>query len=174
VSSEDAGRRRTDTSSVAVTVRLLVPRETEDLRRDVLRAGLEDAVVHYPCDDDPATWHLGAVDGSGRVVATSTFFPETCPVCPDVLGAVRLRGMAVASHLQGQGVGARVLERAVERLTAAGAPLVWANARDGALGFYVGRGFEVTDRRFVDVDTGLDHTVVVREVGNASAGKVRP
>jgi GNAT superfamily N-acetyltransferase len=149
---------------MAVTVRALELDETTGLRRDVLRGGAADAVVRYPTDDDPSTWHLGAVDEDGTVVATSTFFAERCPVRPDVGGAFRLRSMAVAPGHQGQGLGARVLECAIERLGEQGAALVWANARDSALGFYVRCGFEVTDRSFVEAETGLAHTVVVRSL----------
>ncbi len=163
------GRRARDgpayTRRMVVTVRLLEAAETHELRRLVLRGGLEDAVVAYPADDEPATWHLGAVDEEGAVVATSTFFPEPCPLRPEVDDAFRLRSMAVAATMQGRGVGALVLGRAVERLREAGVALVWANARDSALGFYARLGFEVSDRSFVDPDSGLDHTVVVRLLG---------
>jgi len=147
---------------MAVTVRLLEAAETHELRRVVLRGGSEDAAVVYPTDEEPATWHLGVVDEEGTVVATSTFFPEPCPLRPEVDAAFRLRSMAVAPALQGRGFGALVLGSAVDRLREAGTALVWANARDSALGFYVRLGFEVSDRRFVDADSGLDHTVVVR------------
>jgi GNAT superfamily N-acetyltransferase len=149
---------------MGVTVRMLVVEETYDLRRDVLRGGASGAVVHYPTDDHPSTWHFGATDEDGNVVATSTYFAEPCPLHPDVGGAIRLRSMAVAPGHQGQGLGAVVLERALERLGERGASLVWANARDGALGFYARCGFEVTGRSFVEAETGLDHTVVVRSL----------
>ena len=149
---------------MAVRVRPLVLEETIDLRRHVLRGGAADAVVRYATDDDPSTWHLGAVDEEGAVVATSTFFAEPCPLFPEKGGAVRLRSMAVAPGRQGQGVGVLVLEAALERLRDQGATVVWANARDSALGFYARCGFEVTERSFVEAETGLAHTVVARSL----------
>ena len=157
-------------------MRALRVEETYDLRRAVLRASAPEAVVHYDTDDEPSTWHLGAVDGEGRVVATSTYFPQPCPpdvrppdACPADVGgwadAYRLRSMAVDPGRQGSGVGRAVLLEALARLSAAGVPLLWANARDSALGFYTCCGFEAVGTSFVDADSGLPHTVVLRRVG---------
>jgi GNAT superfamily N-acetyltransferase len=155
-------------------VRPLEVGDTYVLRRDVLRGGAPQAVVHYDTDDDPATWHLGAVDDDGHVVATSTFFPQPCPV-PELdvpgHGAYRLRSMAVEPRWQGTGVGRAVLRAALIRLDTDGVDVVWANARDSALGFYERCGFEVVGSSFIDADSGLPHTVVVRRLG---AGRVRP
>jgi len=148
-----------------VTVRLLQVREVYGLRRSVLRAADPAATVHYPTDDDPATWHMGAVDDVGTVVATSTFFAEPCPLDPASAGALRLRSMAVLPARQGEGIGRAVLEHALARARAQGATFVWANARDSALGFYRRCGFEISELHFVEPETGLAHTVVTRALG---------
>jgi GNAT superfamily N-acetyltransferase len=148
---------------VGVTIRALELEETYGLRRDVLRGGAPEAKVHYATDDHATTWHIGAVDEHGTVLATATFFPEPFPDAP-APGALRLRSMAVAPSAQGLGVGTAVIEAGLVRAASVGATLVWANARDSALGFYRACGFTVTDRRFVDPDSGLPHTVVVRSL----------
>jgi GNAT superfamily N-acetyltransferase len=159
---------------VAFSVRTLQVEEVYELRRDVLRGGAADAAVHYDTDDEPTTWHLGAVDDGGRVVATSTFFPQPCPR-PEIgasdQGAFRLRSMAVDPGWQGTGVGRAVLHAALDRLEADGVTVLWANARDSALGFYRRCGFDVVGPSFIDGDSGLPHTVVVRRLGT---GRVRP
>ena len=150
---------------MAIAVRLLQIEETYALRRAVLRAGAPEAIVHYDTDDRPGTWHLGAVDDEGRVVATSTYFPQPCPVPGYDPGAYRLRSMAVAPGSQGAGVGRAVLRAGIERLEDDWVSLLWANARNSALGFYERCGFEAVWPSFVDADSGLPHTVVLRRLG---------
>jgi GNAT superfamily N-acetyltransferase len=174
--SDDApGAGAVPSGADGVTIRLLVAEETHRLRRAALRGGDPTAVVHQDTDDGPATWHLGAVTPSGRVVGTSTFFPEPFPLDPARRGAVRLRSMAVDDGWRGRGLGSAILAAAEARLVAQGAELLWANARDSALGFYDRAGFTETGRAFVDPLTGLGHTVVVRALGppNGSEGARR-
>jgi GNAT superfamily N-acetyltransferase len=76
-----------------------------------------------------------------------------------------LRWMAVAPGRQGQGIGAAVILRAVEVLRERGVALLWANARDTALQFYLNNGFsEVAGSGFVHESSGMPHTVVVRRI----------
>ena len=65
--------------------------------------------------------------------------------------------MAVDPSRQGSGVGAQVLSQAVAAAREAGAPLIWANARTTALGFYLRHGWQVAGEEFLASDTGLPH-----------------
>jgi predicted N-acetyltransferase YhbS len=65
--------------------------------------------------------------------------------------------MAVDTTRQGTGFGAVLLGAGVERAIADGATTVWANARDTALPFYAGHGFEVLEPGHLDATTGLPH-----------------
>jgi hypothetical protein len=57
------------------TVRELDEAETHPLRWAVSADGRTDLVsVHHELDDSPGAWHLGAVDQTGRVVATSSLY----------------------------------------------------------------------------------------------------
>jgi GNAT superfamily N-acetyltransferase len=122
----------------------------------VLREGRADASVVFDGDDEPGTLHLGLQDPSGALVGVSTWLWRPCPVDPG--GRDRqLRGMAVDTTRQGTGFGAVLLGAGVERAIADGATTVWANARDTALGFYAGHGFEVLEPGHLDEATGLPH-----------------
>lgn len=79
-----------------------------------------------------------------RVVGTAILSPEPLPDEPERLGAWRLRGMATAPELRGQGVGTRVLRTAVDLVASSGGTLIWCNARVSALGFYEHAGFTAT------------------------------
>jgi GNAT superfamily N-acetyltransferase len=72
--------------------------------------------------------------------------------------------MATLQRLQGQGVGALLVEAGCARASAGGAHLVWANARDAALGFYLRHGFVVDSEGFIEAVTELPHHVIVRMV----------
>lgn len=133
-----------------------------DLRRAVLRTGTTSSDPNYTEDELDGTVHL-AVERDGNVIAASTWLPRPTPSAPDE-PAFQLKGMAVADHLQGEGIGTILLDAGIARAAAAGARLVWARARDSALGFYLRHGFVVVGEAFIDDITGLSHHVVERRV----------
>ena len=144
-------------------IRHLRPSETHRLRGEVLRSGRVKE-VRIDGDDDPATLHIGAIDAGGKLVGTSSYYARPMPGSSEG-PAVQLRMMAVAASVQGRGVGGRILERAISELSARGDRLLWANARDSALGFYIAHGFDIVDgSQFVHEETGLPHTVVKRRI----------
>jgi len=64
-------------------VRELAAEETHGLRRVVSADGRTDLPsMRYELDDAPGTWHLGAVDPAGHVVATSSFYVVPFPTGP--------------------------------------------------------------------------------------------
>lgn len=147
---------------VEVDVVEITSADTHDLRLRVLRAGTPSSSVRFPQDDHEDTVHLGAFV-EDRLVGVATLFPSPTPWRPE-RHAVQLRGMAVEPVLQGAGVGQALLEGAVERLRARGVEVLWANARDTALGFYQRLGMSVVGEGFVSKDTDLPHHVVVLDL----------
>jgi GNAT superfamily N-acetyltransferase len=141
----------------AVVIRPIAAAATHPLRKSVLRDNSPSAVLVFDGDDEPTTFHLGAFHGD-ELVGIASFVDRPCSNTPDAKRAVQLRGMAVAPTLQSGGVGRVLLSVAIERLRADGVAVLWANARDAALGFYRGRlGMTVGDDAFVDATTGLAH-----------------
>ena len=136
---------------------------THDLRRAVLRGGRDDAVVEFDVDREPGAFHLAAVDGDGRPVAVASFAPRGTGHRPGAR-AVQLRGMAVAPEQQGTGVGRAIMAAAIERLRGDGYDVLWANARDTALGFYARCGMQVVGDGFVTGETGIPHHTVVLDL----------
>ncbi|MFI5281522.1 MAG: GNAT family N-acetyltransferase [Candidatus Dormibacterales bacterium] len=143
------------------SVRELSPIETHDLRRRVSAAGrISLPSWNHELDEALGSWHLGAVDSQGTVVAIATFFQLPFPSQPEVAGAYRLQFMAVEPLLQRSGLGTLVLTEGVRRLQSAGVPLLWATARLEAIPFYQRFGFavfpalesEVTDQATILLD----------------------
>ena len=141
----------------------LTSAQTHPLRRLVLRDNDPTRSVTYPEDDDPNALHLGVRDGSGAIVATSTWIPRQCPDVP-AASAIQLRGMATEASVRGTGIGGRLFEAGIARFADLGHDLVWARARDAALGFYTSHGCVVVGEGFVDEATNLPHHIVVRRL----------
>ena len=137
--------------------------ETYPLRLAVLRENTPSKDVTFPEDHWPGTVHLGVLDDAGLVVATSSWVPRDCPACTDEMG-VQLRGMATARELQGSGVGGLLLEAGIERHREQGFAVMWARARDSALGFYLRHDCTVSGDGIIDDTTQLAHHVVVRRL----------
>jgi predicted GNAT family N-acyltransferase len=134
-----------------------------DLRTRVLRDDTPSDDPAFDGDDDPTTAHLVIRDGTGTIVATSTWLDRPFPDEPGA-PAVQLRGMAVNGDARGQGLGAALVAAGIERARARGARVAWANARDTALRFYNANGFATVGDGFVTSDTRLPHHRVVRRL----------
>ena len=131
--------------------------DTHALRLEVLRRDTPTKVVEFPEDALPDTRHFGAYLDD-RLVATSSWVPRGFHGEP----AVQLRGMATTWDLQSTGVGGVLLEEGCRIMHEEGVSIVWARARDAALGFYLRHEFHVVGDGFIDEPTQLPHHVVVR------------
>lgn len=134
--------------------------EITDLRVRVLRRNTPVTHADYSEDSLPDAVHL-VIRENGSVVATSTWFSRECPVTPG-RPAVQLKGMAVDEHLQSSGHGRVLVEAGLSLARERGADVVWARARDSAIGFYERCGFGVVGDGFIDEPTGMPHHIVVR------------
>ena len=139
---------------MTVVVRRATVAEIMPLRHAVLRPGYPPEASHY-AEDDVAV-HIAGWDDD-VLIACATVFADPWPGPPPAADAWRLRGMAVDPSRQGSGVGAQVLSQAVAAAREAGAPLIWANARTTALGFYLRHGWQVAGEEFLASDTALPH-----------------
>ncbi|MDQ6771813.1 MAG: GNAT family N-acetyltransferase [Candidatus Dormibacteraeota bacterium] len=117
--------------------------------------------MRHEFDATPASWHLGAVDAAGRIVATSSFYAVPYPLRPEAQPAVQLQFMAVDPMVQGRGIGSGVLTEAIRRLKATGTILLWASARDAALPFYARFGFTTIEwSGFTPSQTSRPHHII--------------
>lgn len=156
------------------------------LRHRILRPDMPEATAQFPGDSDPATHHFAAltgvpcamcesewpIDASPQMcVACLTFMPEAYPSGPrQGEAAWRLRGMAVDTSHQHQGIGAALLDYAIHRLgrlhqAGQGPQPLWCNARNEAIGFYRKQGWTVESDLF-QVPTVGPHVVMARRCGN--------
>lgn len=139
--------------------------EVLPLRMSVLRDGTPSQDPRYDEDDLDGTVHFAVrdYDNEGEIIATSTWLPRPWPHDTTAL-SVQLRGMAVAKHLRGCGLGGVVLAAGMQHAQELGAKYVWARARDNALYFYERHGFTKVGDEFTDESTGLSHHLVVQSI----------
>ena len=156
-----------------IEVRTITAAETHELRRRVLRPGRPGAGVDNPRDHDEDAWHLGAFAGP-RLAGTLSLYTSEATTARPGRRAAQFRFMAVDSGMQRLGIGRRLLDAAVAGLRERGVETVWANARDTALGFYQGYGFETAGEGFVHGETGLPHHVIVLDLDRAGVARPRP
>ena len=136
--------------------------DIHDLRVRVLRKGTPVSHARYVEDQYDDVVHL-AIRIHGEAVATSTWFSKECPELPGQ-SAVQLKGMAVDDSLQTSGYGRALIAAGLLLATERGATLLWARARDSAVGFYEKCGFMVIGDGFIDEPTAMPHHIVVRSI----------
>jgi len=142
---------------VALTLEDIMP-----LRVKVLRKGTPVTHCNYPEDTYEDVIHLG-VKNENTVVGTSSWFRKECPDL-DGEAAIQLKGMAVDDSLQGSGIGVQIIAAGLALATERGVSIVWARARDSALGFYLRCGFTEIGPGYIDEPTGMPHHNVYRRV----------
>ncbi|RYZ86072.1 MAG: GNAT family N-acetyltransferase [Proteobacteria bacterium] len=100
----------------------------------------------------PESRHFAAYDGED-IVGVGYIVPVASPF-DDKPKAWMLRGMAVESERQGQGVGAAVVRFVEDEAQREGIELLWFNARKIAVGFYARLGFESIGDEFIIPEIG--------------------
>ena len=132
------------------------------LRVRVLRKDTPVPHAHYPEDDYEDVIHLGIMR-TDNAIATSSWFMKDCPERVGV-PSIQLKGMAVDGTLQTSGLGRQLIDAGVSLAKERNAALVWARARDSAIGFYEKCGFTVVGEGFIDGPTDMPHHIVVRDI----------
>ncbi len=142
----------------------VAPGALHDLRRRVLREGRPDANVVDPRDDEATSLHLAGLI-EGRVVTSASYFLTPSPNHVATLG-YQMRYVATDAEAQGRGYAGRVLARGEELLAQRGVHVIWANARDSALGFYRREGWHlVACSEHVSLESQLPHTRIFKVLG---------
>lgn len=136
--------------------------EIMGLRVAVLRHGTPATTCDYPEDLYDDVIHLG-IRRNGTVIATSSWFAKECPESPGDV-AMQLKGMAVDTQLHGEGLGTLLIAAGVAHARSRSMDVVWARARDSALGFYERCGFTPVGEQFIDGPTAMLHHIVLRRL----------
>ena len=126
--------------------------DTHHIRHKMLRPNgtIEDCM--FQGDNDELTFHLGAFVDK-KLVSVASFYFERHPSFPDAY-QYRLRGMATLPEYQGQGLSQSLLRTAFPVIKQNQCTLLWCNAREKAMGFYLKVGFQPTGDLFTIQNIG--------------------
>jgi GNAT superfamily N-acetyltransferase len=141
-----------------------------DLRRRVLLGDTPEVNEKNALDDLETTLHYGGFLGE-RVVVSASLFSSPMPTEPGV-PAYQLRYMATDYDVQGRGLGARLLNTALQDISLEGDIELWANARITAVPFYLSTGWSVVPHsEHVSAETHIDHVVIRYSLNASSPGR---
>ena len=102
-------------------------------------------------------------DDAGTVIAISSWTPRPFPDDPGE-PACSCAGWPCAASIADSASARRCSPPASTDARSRGFRLVWANARDTALDFYVAHGFAVVGDGFLTTDTDLPHHRIVKRL----------
>jgi GNAT superfamily N-acetyltransferase len=133
--------------------------EIVDLRHVMLRQELPREAAIFPGDELPDSRHYGAFLKADAIGCATLHISEW-----EAEPAWQLRGMAVAQHLLGRGVGKAILTFLENDLLAATPVLhLWCNARVPASAFYLKQGWEIRSKPF-DIPTAGPHVKMTKSL----------
>lgn len=142
---------------------VIAPTRLHDLRRRVLREAKLEANVVDTRDDEATSLHVAGLL-EDRVVSCASYYRSSSPDHGPVV-SYQMRYVATDLDVQSRGYGARVLGYGEGELRRRGADLVWANARDRALGFYRREGWLLVEgSEHVSTESQLPHTRIFKEL----------
>lgn len=105
-----------------------------NLRRDVMRPGMDLSYVMYDEDNNEGSFHLAAVEDD-KIVACITFFPSTNPDLP-YENQYRMRALCTDENYRGRGYATQLINKGMEIVVSRGAQVVWFHARVHLVNFY--------------------------------------
>ena len=120
-----------------IEIKMISADKTYTIRKDILRKGM-DLPVQFSGDYDAGSFHLGIYENN--VLKGICSFMKTNNELFDV-EQYQLRGMATLTEVRGRGFGKLLLEKSFEILREKKVKILWCNAREVALTFYIKLNF---------------------------------
>lgn len=121
-------------------IRPITAEETYPLRHRISRPNQTLADCQFPFDKAPDTYHAGYFL-NGALVGVGTISHEAEDGSTDK-NIWRIWGMAVSPHVQGQGIGRKILAALISYAASRGLPgQIWCRGRVTAANFYQRFGF---------------------------------
>ena len=118
-----------------------------NLRRDVMRPGMDFTDVMYGNDNHPTAIHLG-VENNKKVIACVSAFEETNPDLPQKV-QYRIRALCVDENYRMQGIARALFIKIMDEIVARGAQAMWFTARVHLVKFYNSLGFKEYGEQFL-------------------------
>ena len=133
--------------------------DTYPIRIEILRNGIAQN-YRFSEDTDSDTFHFGIFDNN-QCIGISTYIKKECPLMK-YTSSYQLRGMAILTSYQRQGLGEQLLQYAYKQLSKKNCQLIWCNARETAVPFYKKLGFTVIGNPFEITGIGTHYVMYIR------------
>ncbi|WP_405292139.1 GNAT family N-acetyltransferase [Algibacter sp. Ld11] len=134
------------------TIKQIEAKETHIVRHPVLRQGKPVTSCVFEGDNLETTLHFG-IYNSEELIGVCSFLKNRNHNFKAQM-QYQLRGMAVLEAYQGLGVGHKLLKYCDAFLFKKSATLIWCNAREVAVSFYMRNGYIVFGDSFNIADIG--------------------
>jgi len=129
-----------------ITVKQITVQDTYPLRIEILRNG-KTINYHFVGDKHKETIHLGAFLDN-KCIGIVSLIPNSHKTFQKIV-TYQLRGMAVNTNMQKQGVGNLLIEASFRFLKGGSkCEILWCNARIIAVDFYKKMGFSIKGNKF--------------------------
>ncbi|MDP5158362.1 MAG: GNAT family N-acetyltransferase [Flaviramulus sp.] len=125
------------------------------MRHPVLRAGKHIDTCHFAGDDLETTFHLG-IFLNEELLGICSFFKSNHN-CITSKNQYQLRGMAILKEFQGKGLGNIILNFGENLLREQNTQVIWCNAREVAVNFYLKTGYKTIGNTFNIKDIGIHY-----------------
>ena len=136
--------------------------DTLDLRQAVLRPHQKASELIYSGDTDDTSLHFGALVEEA-IMGVISLYRTHCPNPNFSQPSYRIRGMAVRTQAQGQGIGAALLRHGEAKCLEKGANSIWCNGRVTASDFYLKHGYTKSGEPFEIEGIGL-HYIMYKDL----------
>ncbi len=105
-----------------------------NLRRDMIRPGMDVSFVMYDEDNDEDSFNLG-IRMDGKIVSCVTFFKKDNPDLP-YKNQYRMRALCTHPDYRGKGFATALINKGMSVVRELGAEAVWFHARVHLVDFY--------------------------------------
>ena len=145
-----------------ISIKQIKTAETYPLRIEILRNNIPEN-YHFIGDDNKKAIHLGAFINN-RIVGIVSLMQNTHTEFTDEF-VYQLRGMAIKEEMQKQGIGKKLILESLKLLKRKGCTILWCNAREVAIKFYLNLGFIIKGNSFEIKDIGI-HFMMYKKANN--------
>ncbi len=143
-----------------ISIKTITALETHLVRHPVLRAGKPIDSCIFDGDFLDTTRHFGIFIDNELAGVISMF--ENRNANFSTPKQYQIRGMAVLESYQKRGLGGKLVQHVESEVKLLGGNLVWFNARDLAVPFYVKLGYQVSSEPFLAI--GIVHFVMHKQL----------
>ncbi len=141
--------------------KLISPEETYPIRHTILRSGKPISSCIFLGDDLHTTIHIGGFYNNNLIAIVSLFKVKNLEISNK--HSYQLRGMAILNEYQGKGYGKKIIIYAETILRKKGISIIWMNARESAIPFYITCGYSKNGRIF-DIPNVGSHIVMCKNL----------